>query len=163
MDLLNELRALVASLENAGIPYALCGGLAVAVHGRPRATVDIDILVPEVSADAIRALAHGLGFAHEALPMSFSQDRIRIRRLVKLDIEAGEPLLLDLVVVTPALEEVWGQRMTVEWEFGSLHVVSPEGLIRMKQLRDSLQDRADIAALRQLGEPPRAPAEKGDG
>ena len=34
----------VRALERAKVPYALCGGLAVALHGFPRATKDIDLL-----------------------------------------------------------------------------------------------------------------------
>jgi hypothetical protein len=45
LDLFEELKAVIASLDKGGVPYALCGGLAMAVHGYPRATVDIDIVV----------------------------------------------------------------------------------------------------------------------
>ena len=31
-------------MDEAGVDYALCGGLAVAAHGAPRATRDIDLL-----------------------------------------------------------------------------------------------------------------------
>ena len=163
MDLLNELRSLVDSLEGAGLPYALCGGLAVAVHGWTRATVDIDLLVPAESFAPIRDVAKGLGFFHEASPMDFAQGRVQMKRLVKIDPESGDPLLLDLILVTSALEETWAQRVSVEWEYGLLRVVSPEGLIRMKQLRDSLQDRADIEALQRVAESNRADGEQNGG
>lgn len=42
-DIYNELRKLTVSLERDGIEYALCGGLALAVHGYIRATIDIPI------------------------------------------------------------------------------------------------------------------------
>ena len=45
IDIYDELRRLVQGLEAKGVRYALCGGLAMAVHGRPRATMDIDFLV----------------------------------------------------------------------------------------------------------------------
>lgn len=45
LDLADELAQLTRSLGAAGIEYALCGGLAMAVHGAPRATVDIDFIV----------------------------------------------------------------------------------------------------------------------
>jgi predicted nucleotidyltransferase len=44
----------VAALEGAGIPYVLIGGLASSVHGRPRTSRDIDVLVRH--ADALPAL-----------------------------------------------------------------------------------------------------------
>jgi hypothetical protein len=40
VKLKDELLKIVVSLDKAGIDYALCGGLAVAVHGHPRMTKD---------------------------------------------------------------------------------------------------------------------------
>jgi|GEM_PF-790012 len=45
MDLLEELKNLSAKLNQAGIDYALCGGLALAIYARPRATLDINMMV----------------------------------------------------------------------------------------------------------------------
>jgi predicted nucleotidyltransferase len=44
----------VGAFERADVPYVLIGGLASAVHGRPRTSRDIDVLVRH--ADAMRAL-----------------------------------------------------------------------------------------------------------
>src|SRR5438105_4792831 len=48
------LRETVAALGEADVPYALMGGLASSVYGRPRATADADVFVK--AADAGRAL-----------------------------------------------------------------------------------------------------------
>jgi hypothetical protein len=40
LDLLAEFRATVQAFHAAGIGYAVCGGLAYAIHARLRATVD---------------------------------------------------------------------------------------------------------------------------
>jgi len=62
LDLIAELEALIESFESGGVEYALCGGLAVAIHGHPRATMDIDVLVQaEQLAVAIQA-ARAAGF-----------------------------------------------------------------------------------------------------
>ena len=45
LDITDELKALVNELNRHQIEYALCGGLAMGVHGRTRATVDIDLLI----------------------------------------------------------------------------------------------------------------------
>lgn len=57
-----ELEALVDALNGDGVPYALCGGLALGIHGHPRTTIDIDLLVE--AADVSRALvvAKRVGF-----------------------------------------------------------------------------------------------------
>jgi hypothetical protein len=58
-DLYRELTALIAALERAHLPYAVCGALAVAIHGAPRATKDIDILVPPEAIPAVLGAAKG--------------------------------------------------------------------------------------------------------
>lgn len=42
MKLEDELLKITDCLDQAGIDYGLCGGLAVVVHGYPRLTKDID-------------------------------------------------------------------------------------------------------------------------
>jgi hypothetical protein len=57
---------------------------------------------------------------------------------------------LDLLIVTPETQQVWENRVKVEWEGGTLSVVSPEGLITLKSFRSSGQDRDDIDYLRSI-------------
>ena len=44
-DLYYEFRRLIAALDEHLIDYALCGGIAMAIYDRPRATIDIDLLI----------------------------------------------------------------------------------------------------------------------
>jgi len=46
LDLVDEFRALLDGLERDGVDYAVCGGLAFAIHARLRATIDVDLLLP---------------------------------------------------------------------------------------------------------------------
>ena len=43
------------------IDYALCGGLALAVYARPRATLDIDIMVEPDFLGKVKQIAENLG------------------------------------------------------------------------------------------------------
>lgn len=52
MDLYEEMKKVIVALETAGVPYALCGGLAMALHRFPRATMDIGLM-----ADRIRTIS----------------------------------------------------------------------------------------------------------
>jgi len=61
LDLYEELKAIVAALDENGIDYALCGGLAMAVWGAPRATVDIDLLILAERLEETKAIARSLG------------------------------------------------------------------------------------------------------
>ncbi len=46
MNTLLDLRTLLTSLQKNGVEYILIGGQAIALHGFPRATEDVDLVVP---------------------------------------------------------------------------------------------------------------------
>ncbi len=150
LDLYEELKALISAFNTHKIEYALCGGLAMAVHGFFRTTIDIDLLIHRESLEEIKSIARSFGYTIEALPMTFSKGAVEIRRLSKLDPDAGDALMLDLLLVTPQIENVWTSRTEVEWEGGKIKVVSREGLIALKSFRRSKQDLADIEALKEV-------------
>ncbi|HOX38603.1 MAG TPA: hypothetical protein PL033_11490 [Candidatus Brocadiia bacterium] len=148
MDLIAELEALCEGLTAGGVDFALCGGLAMAVHAFPRATLDIDVMIEPESLDRAKEIARGLGFAVDAGLMTFKGGAIRIHRMTKLAPESGSHLMLDMLLVTPLIRGVWESRQKVRWLKGDLPVVSPQGLIELKSLRGSGQDADDIVALR---------------
>jgi len=147
IDILDELRSLVAVLDEQEVDYALCGGMAMAVHGQQRTTIDIDLLILSDSLEKIYALARTLGYNIRGKEMSFAGGAVEIRRVSKIDQDDGELLSLDLLLVTPETLPAWESRVKAEWEDGKLSVVSVRGLIALKQLRNSSQDLADIEAL----------------
>jgi hypothetical protein len=147
LDIYDEFRNLVAVLEEHEIDYALCGGMAMAVHERPRMTIDIDILIQAESLDRVIAIATELGYKIRGRDMSFANGAVEIRRISKIDPESGDPLSLDLLLVTPQLRSAWESRVESEWEGGTFSVVSRAGLIALKQLRMSGQDLDDIKTL----------------
>lgn len=147
LDIYDELKALISRLDEHHLAYALCGGLALAVHGVARATIDIDILISLDSLTTAKSVARQLGYTIEAAPMSFAGGTVEIRRISKVDAASGDILMLDFLLVTPALANVWETRVELEWEQGRLWVVSREGLIALKRLRKSGQDLDDIARL----------------
>ena len=147
IDLAEEFEAVISALAEHGIEYAVCGGLAMAVHGFPRATVDIDLLIRPEAEERVYAAVGPLGFRIRANPMHFDQGRMEIRRVSKID-PAGDTLMLDLLLVTPAFESVWRDRTTIESDFGPISVVSRQGLIELKSGRMSGVDQDDIKRLR---------------
>jgi len=150
VDLLDELKLLLARLDLEEIDYALCGGLAMAVYALPRATLDIDLLIEASSLARAARAVHKLGFTLSATPLEFHDGTVRIHRVSKIEPETGETLVLDFLLVTPDLEPVWRSRAKVDWEGGTLSVVSAEGLIVLKSLRGSGQDQDDIRHLRSI-------------
>jgi hypothetical protein len=147
MTLAEELDRLIDALEAAGLDYALAGGLAVAVWGAPRATKDIDLLVPRDRLEGAREIARTIGFTLEAAPMTF-RDGTEIQRLSKLD--GSDLLTLDLIVASGALEPAWQTRKRVPTLRGQLWVVSREALIDMKARAARPQDLFDIERLKDI-------------
>src|SRR4030095_3632801 len=108
----------------------------MAVHGSPRATIDIDLLIePEAVEDLFR-IAADLGYTIRGKDLQFAKGAIEIRRISKIEHASGDLLSLDLFLVPPEIRSVWQSRVTADWEGGKLSVVSREGLIEMKQLRN---------------------------
>lgn len=147
-DLYEEFKSIVSALEEQGIDYAVCGGLAMAVHGLPRATVDIDLLILAESLEEAKAVVGSLGYTIEAQPMTFHKGAIEIRRLSKIDPSDGDLLMVDFLLVTPAVETAWNNRIKVASPKGSVFAVSREGLILLKSFRRSGQDLDDIDRLK---------------
>ena len=149
IDLYEELTGLLGDLSARGVGHALCGGLALAVHGIPRATMDIDLLVPPESLEVAGSVLREHGYTLKAADMCFADGKVRITRFTKTDTESDDFLSVDLLEVTPSLRTVWEQRQAVEWEGGTITTVSRQGLIDLKSLRGSGQDRDDIDKLRE--------------
>jgi cellobiose-specific phosphotransferase system component IIB len=144
--LLDELSQLISALDENKIEYAVCGGLALAIHGFTRATLDIDILIqPESLEKAYRVGAEN-GFDIRGLDISFKERAVEIRRVSKIDAD-GEVLSLDLLLVTPQVQDVWETREEIDFLGNRLSVVSRAGLIKMKKLAGRPQDLADILRL----------------
>ncbi|HEX2122867.1 MAG TPA: hypothetical protein VHL59_14645 [Thermoanaerobaculia bacterium] len=146
-DLEQELLRLRDALHEALIEYALCGGLAMGVHGFPRATVDIDLLIRPEDYPRVERVAAELGFSFKSNPMTFSDGAMEIRRISKIDPADGEVLMLGLLLVTTASEDAWRMRETHAWHGRPLSVVSRNGLIALKRFRSSKLDLADIEHL----------------
>ncbi|MEK6371333.1 MAG: hypothetical protein AABO58_01430 [Acidobacteriota bacterium] len=135
LDLEAELDGVIAALTREGVEYAVCGGVAMAVHGFTRATEDLDLIVrPE---DVCR-------FADAVAEVGFMSDTTS--RLAKVDRVDGDLLAIDLSL--PATEHVWRTRRVITWNDRPLSLVSREGLIALKRLRATAQDLVDIERLK---------------
>ena len=145
--LLQEFTALVAALNQRDLAYAVCGGWAMTIHGFPRATMDIDVMVsPDDLAEAWN-VATNLGYDIKGLPLHFHDGAIEIRRISKVDAETKIVFTIDFLLVTEPTRRIWEDRETIEWEHGGISAVSRAGLIQLKRLSGRLQDLADIERL----------------
>jgi hypothetical protein len=143
MDLYDELRGLVAALEAQRVDYAICGGVALAVHGYPRFTKDIDLLILPTARDRVLGIAEQQGFLDPAGRIPFENGEVyRTNKIIGTEI-----LTLDLLLVNAALEDVWKDREVYGWQGLEVQVVSAPGLIKMKRLAGRDQDLLDIKQL----------------
>ena len=150
IDVYAELKRIINSLNENNVEYAVCGGWAMAIHGVPRATLDIDLLITAESLERVFEIAKLNDYWLEDLPLSFHDGQIEIRRISKIDDETGFVLMLDLLLVTPEIADVWQNKLVKPLENGSVSVVSREGLVKLKTLSGRMQDKADIEKLAEI-------------
>jgi hypothetical protein len=148
VNLVDELHAISAALGRAEIRYAICGGVAVTIHGATRSTKDIDVLIApedrERALDAVRPL----GFKFAALPLVFDEGTPRERHVQRVSKIVGtDHLVLDLLLAQASFQGYLDGALEVSLPEGPLMVVSRDVLLRMKRLAGRAQDLADIEKL----------------
>ncbi len=149
-SLLEEFVNFTERLNRENIDYAICGGWAMAIHGLPRATIDIDLLVLSENLGKVWNIAQNLGYDVEGLPLHFNDGIIEIRRISKIEKETKRLFTIDFLLVTEGLKEVWEKRELIEWVDGKTWTVSREGLIRLKTISGREQDLLDVKKLKEV-------------
>lgn len=143
MDLYEELAKIADAFEAETLEYAVCGGIAVAFHGYPRFTKDIDLLVQQDDVGRAMDLLDAVGFLERSGRIPFElHDLYRTSKIEGTDI-----LTVDVIAVSPALQEVWDDRTVFDWDGRQLWVVSARGLAKMKQMAGRDQDLLDLKKL----------------
>lgn len=153
MNLIDELHAIVAALAGASLQYAVCGGIAVTIHGATRTTKDIDLLVHRADVPRILELLAGVGYTVVALPMTFDAGTERERHVQRVSrIGDGHHLVVDLMIAEAAFTGMLIDRVEFQLPAGRLSVVSRDTLLKMKQLAARAQDLADLEKLADDGD-----------
>ena len=148
MNLVDELHAVASALVTAGVRHAVCGGIAVTVHGATRSTKDIDILVEPAHLQPALEAVRPLGYVFAALPMVFDRGSERERHVQPVSkIVAGEHLVLDFLLAEASFAGFLDGRTELTLSEGPLVVVSRDVLLRMKRLAGRAQDLADVEKL----------------
>ena len=131
-------------LSDASIPYAICGGVAVCLHGYQRNTVDLDLIIRSEDSQAVQRSLTALGWKWDDKAAEFQKDSgVAIQCLV-----AGQRAGKDSEVTIP---EPYGDKNVEIRE--SLAVVRLSRLIEMKlasgmgNLRRTHKDFADVVEL----------------
>lgn len=127
---LDDLKALIESLNDQGVDYLLIGGYALFAHGYHRTTTDIDILVPATS-DAGKKLIDALmvlpdRVAKDIDPQWFDEgENIRVADAFVVDIM--------LNACGETYETLKQYAEVVDLDGLQINTISLEGLLRTKQ------------------------------
>jgi len=148
MDLYAELMSIVDCLESNAIDYAICGGLAVALHGYPRFTGDIDIMVLPGDLQRLKESLKTIDYTIAAGPFPFDSGTPKAREVHRISkIDGSDVFTLDILVVNRMLDDAWKTREIFGLEGRKLRVVSRPGLAAMKRLAGRDRDLLDIKML----------------
>jgi hypothetical protein len=148
VNLVAELHAVAAALVRAKVRHAICGGVAVTIHGATRSTKDIDILVAPADVEAAVDVVRPLGFKFAALPLVFDEGTARERHVRRVSkVEGGEHLVIDFLLERNAFAGLLANPVEVILPEGPLWVVSRGVLLAMKRIAGRSQDLADLEKL----------------
>lgn len=147
---------LIAKLDAARIPYMLVGSMASSIHGKPRSTRDVDVVIRPVSQDALEELIGQL--PNDDYYVSDDAAREAFRRRTQFNvIEMASMWKADLIIpeASPFQESEFGRRIKVPFAGALLYVASAEDSIiakldwsRRSESDRQLQDVADIVAVK---------------
>ncbi len=148
MNLVDELFAVVKALHEAEVPYAVCGGIAVTIHGATRTTKDIDLLVEDADVERALEAIEPLGYRFRALPMTFAEGTDREQRVQRVSKLVGEEVLLvDLILARREALNYLRGAIDVSLPEGDVRVIQRTALVAMKRAAGRPQDLADVQRL----------------
>jgi hypothetical protein len=141
MNLSKDLREFVELLNSRKIKYVLVGGHAVAFHGFPRFTGDVDFLIdtsPE-NAALVAAAVSDFGFANLGLKEGDFRGPETVVQLGRA------PNRIDILTSVTAVSfaEAWQTRVETSLNGLPVWVISKELLVRNKLATGRPQDLAD--------------------
>ncbi len=146
------MRAFARRLSEAGIDYALAGGMAMMLHGYRRETIDVDFLLTQEGRDRLEEKLLGLGYA-PAFPgarKSFRDTSTRVEIDLILTGEYpgdGKPKPVSFPNPTQSSVEIDGLRILSLEKLIELKLAS--GMTAPNRLRD-LADVQELIKVKQL-------------
>jgi hypothetical protein len=156
---MRPLLDLLRALNEAGVRFVVVGGVAVVLHGHPRLTADLDLVLDLASDNVLAALraldAQGLTPRLPVPSEQFADPQIRERwrrernlTVFSLHDPADPRREVDLFAEAPvAFEELWNASQVVVAGDVPIRIAGLAHLIAMKREAGRPQDLADIVAL----------------
>lgn len=145
-----DFRDFIDALNAEGARYLVIGGYAVAFHGRPRYTKDIDIWVDNSLENAERTAAALRRFGFGSLGLT-AKDFAGSEEILQLGVE---PVRIDLLSAVAGVDfdASYRRRRTFDVEGLSVCVIGREDLIASKRAAGRGVDLGDIATLEEISD-----------
>lgn len=140
-----DFKEMLQCLSDAGVSFLLVGGYALAAHGYPRATKDMDVFVwasPENATRVMKALEAFGAVLHDVTASDFSSPGVVYQIGVA-------PWRIDIVTSIDGVsfEEAYQRRKTATLEGIHVPVISVGDLITNKLATGRPQDLLDVKTL----------------
>jgi hypothetical protein len=134
-------------LNREGVDYLIVGAWAVAFHGRPRYTGDVDIFLRRDESNAARMMRviDAFGFGATGIRR---EDFVKEKFVIQLGVE---PNRIDLLTGISGVEfvEAWEQRVCGVLDGLEVAFIDRDSLIRNKRAANRDKDLGDIRTLEQ--------------
>ena len=145
MEVQADFRDLLALFNEHKVEYLIVGGYALAFHGAPRFTGDIDILVRPHLENARRVLQALAAFGFD-FPNLTADDFQNPNQVVQLGVP---PVRIDLITSITGVSWEESDSSKVSGHFGDVpvHYIGREQFIANKRATGRKKDFADIEAL----------------
>ena len=125
------LKKVIGALDDAGIPYMVCGSLGSSFHGEPRATMDVDIVI-DPSLDQLERFLDALGPGFYASRPA-AQEALATRSMFNvIDNDTGWKADLIVRKKRPFSQTEFARRCNVDLEDLALNMATPEDVILSK-------------------------------
>ena len=140
-----DFKEFIQSLNANQVRYLVVGGYAVAFHGYPRYTKDIDIWVEMTSSNAARIVLALEQFGFGSLGLK-EQDFLEEDTIIQL---GYPPRRIDLLTTLPGVEfeTCFSEKVVVDIEGTPVNFIDLENLKKNKRATGRAQDIADIENL----------------
>lgn len=147
--MLDRLEDVFASLRERNVKYLVIGGIAAVLHGVPRATFDLDLLIEATPPNAKRLLEALLDAGLATASMTTPEDLLANEITVFKDV-----VRVDVMTTVPGVtfDAAWNGRQVMTYRNREFYVLSRNDLIASKRAAGRDVDLADVRALEPGGD-----------
>ena len=142
-----DLKEFIELLNSRKVKYLVVGGYAVAYHGHPRFTADIDFFIERSISNAVllEQVVNTFGFSSLGIK---AEDFLKPETVIQL---GRPPHRIDILTSATGIEfdDAWQTRATTVIDGSPVFVISKKLLIQNKK---AVQRPQDIADLKQIAE-----------